>query len=72
MDGDNNNVCMGNNVVKVTVVARVIGSADTESTTVDVDEEREFLRRGGIWWEIKTSSNAGVRIDGDVFGYNAG
>ena len=72
MDGDNNNVCMGNNVVKVTVVARVIGSADTESTTVDVYEEGEFCRRSSVWWEIKTSSDASVRVDGDVFGYNAG
>lgn len=72
MNGDNNNVCMGNDVVKVTMVARVIGSTNTESTTVDVDEEREFCRRSGVWWEVKTSADTGVSVDGDVFGYNAG
>lgn len=72
MDGENDDVSLCSDVVEVMMVARVEGSTDAESAAVDVDKEREFLRRSGVWWEIETSSDAGVGVDGDVFRLNSG
>lgn len=43
MNGENDDVCLGGDVVEVTVVSGVEGSADAECAAVDVDKEREFF-----------------------------
>lgn len=72
MNGENDDVCLCGNGVKVMVVTSVEGRADAESTAVDVNEDREFSRGGGVRGKVETSSDAGVRVDCYVFGLNAG
>lgn len=71
MDGEDDGVCLCGDGVEVAVVAGVEGGADAEGAAVDVDEEGEFVgRRGGVWGEVEASADAGLGVDGDVFGFD--
>ncbi|MED6120091.1 hypothetical protein PIB30_017718 [Stylosanthes scabra] len=70
VDGDNDGVGLGGECVEVAVVGGVEGGADAEGAAVDVDEERDFS--GGVWWEVEAGGDAGLGVDGDVFGLDVG
>uniref|UniRef100_A0A0D9XEJ4 DUF834 domain-containing protein n=1 Tax=Leersia perrieri TaxID=77586 RepID=A0A0D9XEJ4_9ORYZ len=74
VDGDHENAGGGGERVEVVVVGGGIGRLDEKAAAVEVDEDGELL--GGVLagevGEVEAGGEAGVGVDDDVLGGDAG
>ena len=74
MNGGDDDVGGGGDGVEVVVVGGVVGGAYAERAAVDVYQKGEFFCGGGSGggWEVEADGDAGLGVDGDVFGLDGG